>query len=143
MNELHIFTDGGARGNPGPAGLGFFVVDQEGTEIYQGKKFVGTATNNEAEYQAFLLSLTWLQKFLEQDHSPNKIYWYLDSNLVVQQILKQWKIKEPRMKKYAEKAWQRLEALALPYSITHVPREKNKEADRLVNEAIDESLRKL
>jgi ribonuclease HI len=135
MEILTIFTDGGSRGNPGPAGIGVSVVNKKVKEIYFYGEAIGTATNNEAEYQAFLHSVEWL---VRQDlESVEQVAWKLDSKLVVEQLLKNWKVKDDRMKVFAEKIWQLLEQLSTPFTISHVPRAENKRADELVNQALD------
>ncbi len=133
MNEeLTIFTDGGARGNPGPAGIGivFKIGSKTAAHI---KQYIGEHTNNFAEYTALI---TALEKALELGHK--NVRCFLDSELVVRQLNGQYKIKEPSIKILAQKA------LALTnkfqaVTFSHVPREKNSEADRLVNQAIDEA----
>ena len=133
---LKIFTDGGARGNPGRAGLGAVFINAEDNQvIYDESRYLGVATNNEAEYEAIILALKYLQANLPA--SVEKLEFVLDSKLVVEQLNKYWKIKEPRMKVLAQKAWELLASLNLPYSITHVKRELNSAADALVNQALD------
>lgn len=136
MVTLFIFTDGGSRGNPGPAGIGVFVTNQANEVVYELGSYLGVSTNNEAEYEAILASLTWLvaQKNTLQ---PERIVWQLDSKLVVEQLNRNWKIKEERLRQKAEKCWLLLDSLKTPYTISHVLREKNQEADRLVNQALD------
>lgn len=134
--ELQIFTDGGSRGNPGPAAIGVVVKNQENQVVYELGKTIGIGTNNEAEYQAFIQSLEWLTS-LEAQSSITKIIWKLDSKLVVEQLNKHWKIKEPRMLAYAQSCWKQLSTLLCSYSITHIPREENAAADALVNQALD------
>lgn len=146
MMILTIFTDGGSRGNPGPAGIGFSAVkaekevQQQSTgaqvdELYFFQQAIGQATNNEAEYQAFIASLEWL---LQQDFTDiEMIVWKLDSKLVVEQLNKNWKVKDARMREFAQQAWQLLDQLDVEYSILHVRRELNKRADELVNAALD------
>lgn len=141
MSQIVIFTDGGSRGNPGPAAIGIFVTTQNTPEetpevVYQQGSFLGQSTNNEAEYEAILQSLTWLTAYLSTTSAEN-VTWKLDSKLVVEQLNKNWKIKEDRLRLKAQECWQLLSALSVPYSLTHVPREQNKEADRLVNQALD------
>lgn len=156
--NLKIFTDGGARGNPGPAGIGVYVIAESSQEeskendseiqndaevIFSLAKYVGSATNNEAEYKALLASLEWLREHVEDEVSVRNVDWFLDSKLVVEQVLKNWKVKDARMRGFANKAWKilaELEALGITWSIRHVRREKNKEADALVNQAVDEHL---
>lgn len=133
--QIEIFTDGGSRGNPGAAAIG--VVVKNGVEVlYEAGKTIGVATNNEAEYQAILLSLEWLKT---TDLAPQiqTITWKLDSKLVVEQLNKRWKIKEPRMREFAQKAWLDLGMLPITFKITHIPREQNAAADALVNQALD------
>jgi ribonuclease HI len=133
--QLEIFTDGGSRGNPGEAAIG--VVVREGdTILYESGKTIGIATNNEAEYQAILHSLFWLES-QKQVCATSTITWKLDSKLVVEQLSKRWKIKEPRMLTFAQQAWKLLEKIGLSYKIKHIPREENSHADALVNQALD------
>ena len=135
--EVIVFTDGGSRGNPGPAGIG--VVVMHGSEIiFEQGKTIGIATNNDAEYQAFLLSLEWLFK-RKADHGITQVTWKLDSKLVVEQLNRKWKIKEPRIREYAQKCWQILTELSVSFKIQHVLREENKHADMLVNQALDQA----
>ena len=127
-----IYTDGGARGNPGPAGAGV-VIRNNSTVIAQIKKYLGPVqTNNWAEYEAVVLALTKAKEI----GLTGDIDFRLDSKLVVEQLLGNWKIKEPTLKPQVAK----VRALLADFGtvdFTYVPREENKEADRLVNEAID------
>lgn len=132
-----INTDGGSRGNPGKAAIGV-VIYSDATLLAEIKQTIGIATNNEAEYSAVLSSLTWLIPQIS-GLGPSKIIWKLDSKLVVEQLSKNWKIKEPRMQELAQKCWLELSKLSCPYVFIHVPRSENKEADKLVNQALDES----
>lgn len=135
--KIIIFTDGGSRGNPGPGGAGAVVRDKVTNEtIFEQSAFLGTVTNNEAEYQALLLALAWLWENHRSKHIE-AVEFYLDSKLVVEQLNKKWKIKDERMKVLAQKSWDLLQKIALPYSFTHVRREKNQRADALVNQVLD------
>jgi ribonuclease HI len=136
MNKLKIYTDGGARGNPGPAGIGVFVINQQQQQVFSESKFIGTATNNEAEYKAFLASLEWLKTYIKST-SIDGVEWFLDSKLVVEQVNQNWKIKEKRLLELAQQAWKVLSLLNCKFKISHVKREQNKQADALVNEALD------
>ena len=136
MNKLKIYTDGGARGNPGPAGIGVFIIDQRQQLVFSQSKTIGVATNNEAEYKAFLASLEWLKTYVKST-SITKIEWFLDSKLVVEQVNQNWKIKEKRLLKFAQQAWKILSSLDCEFKIFHVRREQNKQADALVNKALD------
>lgn len=146
---LNIYTDGGSRGNPGIAGVGIYVTDENGEPLYSQAKFLGVKTNNESEYMGFLLSAEWLKnEFLEKKEilwnqkksstfPPQKIEWYLDSKLVVEQLNKRWKIKEARLLELAKKCWNILDTLPHPIEIQHIPRAQNAHADALANEAMD------
>ncbi len=136
VNSLKIYTDGGARGNPGPAGIGVYVIDQQRQVVYMESKYIGRATNNESEYKAFLASLEWLKTYLKS-MTIDKVEWFLDSKLVVEQIKRNWKVKEPRLLEFAQQAWAILSILDCEFKISHVKRELNKQADALVNEALD------
>lgn len=133
---VFINTDGGSRGNPGPSAIGFFVQDDQNQVINQLGEYIGETTNNEAEYQALLFSLRWLAEY-DFPTPPAKIVWRLDSKLVVEQINKRWKIKEARLASWAQKCWELLATLPYSYQVIYVPREENKEADLLVNQALD------
>lgn len=136
--NIVIHTDGGARGNPGKAAIGVavFVGDEC---VYELASFIGVATNNEAEYQALIAALEWL--LVNQENLQAKaaalVVLKLDSKLVVEQVNKNWKIKEARLRALAEKCWALLEEITLPTRITHVLRAENFAADALVNQALD------
>ncbi|MBD3250830.1 MAG: reverse transcriptase-like protein [Candidatus Pacebacteria bacterium] len=133
--RFQIFTDGGSRSNPGPAGVGVWIKDllldrEVSFGVYLGKK-----TNNEAEYLGLLAALKWLQK---QDLTPtDSVEFYLDSKLVIEQIQKNWKIKQDHLQQLADQCWQVTNSLPCPIKYTHVKRDKNKTADELANLAMD------
>ncbi len=130
--KLTINTDGGARGNPGPAGIGVVIKNEVGFVIETHKKFIGTATNNVAEYKALLLGLNCAKEL-----SAEEVHVNMDSELVVRQMQGRYKVKDPGLKPLAEEA-RKLISQFTKVEFTHVRRELNKEADKLVNEAIDE-----
>lgn len=135
---ITVYTDGGARGNPGPAGIGVYILDSTQEELWRHRLFLGTKTNNEAEYTAFQAALQFLHEFLiNQADVYGLITFKLDSKLVVEQLNRNWQIKEPRLRDLAEKIWQSLASLPCDFVITHIPREQNKVADALANEAMD------
>lgn len=138
INSLTIFTDGGSRGNPGAAAVGVTVQDQTGAIVWETGQTIGVGTNNEAEYLAIKTSLEWLQTW-DQTASLLSITWKLDSKLVVEQLSRRWKIKEPRMLVFAQQCWQLFDQLPCPYTLVHIPREQNKRADALVNQALDQA----
>lgn len=127
--HLKIWTDGGARGNPGPAGIG--VVLEYGGKKEKFQQFIGTATNNQAEYSAVILGL---QKAKELGAKTVDVF--LDSELVVKQLNQKYKIKDKNLAGLFVKVWN----LSLDFKkikFNHIYRNDNKEADRLVNQAID------
>lgn len=132
----YIHTDGGSRGNPGPSAIGVCVLHNN-TVIHEVAKYIGEATNNEAEYTALLSALTWL---IEHQESVTSVVFKLDSKLVVEQVQKRWKIKEPRLMEYAKECWRLLDMITCVYNITYIPRSENSAADALVNKALDEAL---
>lgn len=128
---LEIYCDGGARGNPGPAAYGF-VVKNNGQIIREQKEFIGIATNNVAEYTSVIAALKWLAKsYVGQD-----LNFFLDSQLVASQLSGLFKIKNSTIRNLVFEI-QTLESEFAQIRYTHIPREKNKEADRLVNQALD------
>ncbi|MBW7944442.1 ribonuclease HI family protein [Patescibacteria group bacterium] len=135
MSTLVVHTDGGARGNPGPAAAGVVIL-LNGQLILEAGKYLGVQTNNEAEYQAVLHALTLLPDVLKK-HEVNQIEWRLDSMLVVQQLSRQWKIKESRLAVFAQQIWQQLSALSAPSTFKYVPRAENAAADAMVNKILD------
>lgn len=136
MSTLTIHTDGGARGNPGPAGIG--VVFNLPDWKWHHKRYIGNATNNIAEYTAILDAIHHLPQVCEEHGPVSKVEFFLDSELVVRQLLGQYKVKEPTLQSLCQTALKKLGVLTIPYTITHVRREYNKAADLLVNQALDE-----
>lgn len=139
QKKLIIFTDGGSRGNPGLAGAGVVVLDEAGTILKQNYKFLGHLTNNQAEYQAVILGLETVKRLVGKEKSAQiPIEIKLDSELVAKQLLGQYQIKEKDLWPLFIKIWN-LRVKDFPnLSFSHIPREKNKLADRLANQAMDE-----
>lgn len=134
MNSAIINTDGGARGNPGPAGIGAVFFDPAGQVLHSFKAYIGEATNNIAEYKALVLALEEAARLGYQELLIN-----MDSELVVRQMQGVYKIKEPTLKVLSGQVLT-LSNRFKKITYRHVPRERNREADRLVNEAIDAGL---
>ena len=133
--RYELYTDGGSRGNPGLAACAFVVVETATQKIiHEANKTLGIATNNEAEYQGFIESVNWV---LDQKWKNEYLVWKLDSLLVVQQLNSVWKIKDARMRVFAQTAWEKLKKLTNSYTIQHIPREQNSRADALLNQALD------
>ena len=139
MEKLTIFTDGGARGNPGPAGAGAVVLDAQGSVLKEVSKYLGNQTNNVAEYEAVILGLQTVKKLFGKKARGMRIEIKLDSELIARQLSNKYQIKEPTLFPYFIKAHNMLVADFHNVTFTHVPREKNKEADRLANKAMDSS----
>lgn len=135
MNKkISVYTDGGSRGNPGRSAAGI-VFQKENEEIFFKKGiYLGIMTNNMAEYLAFI-NACWEIK--ELNFKPKKISFYLDSMLIVKQMNKEWKIKDEKIRNLSNSAFLILKSLNIEYDINHVYREKNKEADSLVNQVLD------
>ena len=135
MSKIIVYTDGGARGNPGPAGAGVVIQEETGKVLSEVKQFVGEhQTNNWAEYEAVIIAFGKLFELLLRDRD---IEFRLDSLLVVEQLMGNWKIKEAGLQIQAQKARDLMKDFG-KVTFVHIPREQNTEADRLVNEAIDE-----
>ena len=130
-----LYCDGASRGNPGPSGAGVVILDKNGEEIFELSRFLGHGTNNEAEYRALIRGLT-----AAADIGIKGLQIFLDSELVVNQLLGTYKVRNPRLRQLFEEAMSRLR-LFDEYAIFHVGRDLNQEADRLANEAIDRGLR--
>jgi ribonuclease HI len=135
---LHIFCDGGARGNPGPAALGVVIKENNGKLITEFGKILGVQTNNFAEYSAVLAALNWVGEHLKE--KPSAIEFYLDSLLVVSQMNGIWKIKNDAIRNLVMKVRIAEREVGGNISYTHVRRENNKEADAQVNKALDNEL---
>ncbi|MCF7906949.1 ribonuclease HI family protein [Patescibacteria group bacterium] len=130
-----IYSDGGARGNPGPGGAGAVIYDKKMNLIKKTSRFLGSSTNNQAEYEALILGLEKAKSL-----SAKKVDCYLDSQLVVEQLNRRFKVKNPKLGKLFLKVWN-LSQFFENINFYHIPREKNKEADSLVNEVIDRHLK--
>ncbi|MER5301269.1 bifunctional RNase H/acid phosphatase [Streptomyces lasiicapitis] len=132
MREFIVEADGGSRGNPGPAGYGAVVIDAEsGETLAEAAEYIGVATNNVAEYKGLVAGL----KAAHALDPAAQVHVRMDSKLVVEQMSGRWKIKHPDMKPLAAEAARVLPAAQVTYE--WIPREKNKHADRLANEAMD------
>jgi ribonuclease HI len=130
-----MYTDGGARNNPGPAAAGAVII--EGDEVVaELKQYLGSQTNNWAEYEAVAIVLSHAK---QMGFSGRSVEVRLDSKLVAEQLMGNWKIKEPTLKPQWAKVRAMMAADFPGIIFKHIPREQNKQADRLVNEALDEA----
>ncbi|OGM19844.1 hypothetical protein A2686_01275 [Candidatus Woesebacteria bacterium RIFCSPHIGHO2_01_FULL_38_10] len=137
--HIKIYTDGGARGNPGPA-AGAFVLIDGGRVFLSETKYLGIRTNNEAEYSALLLASQWLKKNKEKFFSQKtKVDFFLDSELVVRQMNGLYRVKSKSLKFLVRKIKSHLESIE-GVTFNFISREKNKLADKLVNQEINENL---
>jgi ribonuclease HI len=131
---LVAYIDGGARGNPGPAGYGVVIKDQSGNKIAALSKYLGRQTNNYAEYNGLLAALEYAL------HNGRKALKVIsDSELLVKQIRGQYKVKSPALQELHGRAQELIRQLDW-FSIQHVLREQNREADGLANRAMDEGM---
>lgn len=133
--EANLYIDGGARGNPGPAGCGFLVTSSQGELLTSGSHFMPRETNNVAEYVALVRGVQAAAKL-----GVSELNIFSDSELVVRQIIGVYRVKNAGLKQLFEQAQRGLLRFER-WQITHIPREQNREADRLVNLAIDQGLR--
>lgn len=136
MEKIIIYTDGGARGNPGPAGIGVVIQDEKGAVLHESSAYIGETTNNIAEYEALIRALQDLKMFGEK-LKDMQVEIRMDSELIVRQMQGIYKVREPSLKeRFAKVAHLRLEQIP-NLVFKHVPRAQNAHADKLVNEAID------
>ena len=134
MKKLTVYCDGASRGNPGEAGIGYIIVDADGTVIKEESDYLGQATNNVAEYTALIRSLQDSIKL-----GASSVQVYSDSELMVKQIKGEYRVKNPGLAPLFQQA-SGLIAKLKDFRIDHVPREKNKKADSLANRGIDSVL---
>jgi len=134
--KITIYTDGGTRGNPGPAAIGV-VIKKEGQTLKKYFQFIGEATNNQAEYEAVIFALKKVKLLFGRKKAKTMaLEVYTDSELMARQLNHQYKIKEEDLQPLFLKVWN----LILNFgqvSFKHILRQQNKEADRLVNQALD------
>lgn len=129
---FRLFTDGASRGNPGEAGAGFVLLDDQGREILAQGHYLGQCTNNVAEYRALILGLGQTLEL-----GCRKLDIFLDSELIVRQLNGQYKVKNQALRTLFAEV-QSLLARLSSYRVKHVPRADNSRADELANRGIDE-----
>ena len=129
--RVEIYVDGGSRGNPGPSGVGVVILDASGKRLKEVSKYIGETTNNIAEYSALLYGLEEALMLRIDEIVVN-----LDSELVVKQLMGDYRVKDSGLKPLFERAMNMLKSFK-GVEIRHIDREKNKEADKLVNKAIN------
>lgn len=132
MKKIIVYTDGGSRNNPGEAGIG--VVAYENKEkLFELSEYLGTQTNNYAEYMGIIRAL---EELVQRQLVDAEVEVRMDSKLVVEQVQGNWKVKEPTLRPLVHRVHQLLEQFKA-VTFTHVFREQNKEADALANQAMD------
>jgi len=141
QEEIYIYTDGGSRGNPGPAAIGVVILNKNKKLLKEFGQYLGEKTNNFAEYSALVAALKKVKQILGKNKiSQAKINIFMDSELVVKQFLGQYKIQDKDLQELFLEVWN-LKTDFGEINFNHIPREKNKRADELVNEALDTELR--
>ena len=138
MKKLKIYTDGGARGNPDPAGCGVVIIDENNKIVARYKKYLGEQTNNFAEYSAVILALAEAKKMPLCQGLEIEVL--MDSELAVKQLNREYKVKNQELAKLFVKIYN-LQHSFKRVSFSHVPREMNRQADLLVNQVIDEAMK--
>ena len=131
--KLTIYSDGGARGNPGPAGIGAVLLNEKGNLVAEISEGIGEATNNQAEYRALLAGLTKVREL-----GAKEVEVFLDSELVVKQLNREYKVKDKELALLFVQAYN----LTLGFKkviFKHIRREKKEQADKLVNRALDKA----
>ena len=129
--SFQVYADGGARGNPGPAAIGVVLLDANGKKLEEVSKYIGNATNNVAEYLAVIYGLT--EALLK---NIKEVSLNVDSQLVAKQLRGEYKVKDQNIRKFFGIALNLLRGFD-KVEIREIPREENKEADKLVNKALD------
>ena len=129
--RVHVYFDGASRGNPGPAAVGFVLVDDSGI-VAEGGETIGTATNNQAEYAALITALE-----VATDYGFDEAHVRGDSELIVNQIRGEWDTNDPQLREKRVRARELLVRFD-DWQLTHIPRESNDRADQLANDALDD-----
>ena len=142
MQKITIHTDGGARQNPGPAGIGVVIQDESGKVIGEISRYIGEQTNNFAEYEALIQGLLMVRELFSGTTDDVELRVMMDSELVVKQCQGLYKVKEPTLKKQFERVAAIRSEFFPHITFTHVRREFNAHADKLVNAAVDAALGK-
>jgi ribonuclease HI len=138
MEKIIIYTDGGARGNPGPAAIGVQVQDDKGKVLKEVSQTIGNSTNNIAEYMGVVEGLKAVKELFGKKTKEMEFEVRMDSELIQKQLSAEYQIKEPGLIPYFIEIHNMRVASFPNLTLIHVKREKNKEADRLVNEALDQ-----
>ena len=130
--EANLYTDGGSRGNPGPAGVGIVLTTTDNKTINEASIFLGTTTNNASEYMALIHGLQIAQKY-----GISRICIFMDSMLIVKHITGEYQVKNTRLQPLYKRVQDLLKLFGDGYTIKHIERAKNARADKLANIAMD------
>jgi len=143
LEGVKVFTDGASRGNPGEAGFGVVIRDTGGKLLEEISGYLGQTTNNVAEYRALIAALKALSKYVTggKKGSHPKIEIFSDSELMVRQVRGLYRVKSPGLLPLYQEAVSLLEGMKT-VTLTHIPRELNREADALANRAVDRKSRR-
>lgn len=136
-NLINIFTDGGARGNPGHSAIGIYITDYDEKKLAGFGKAIGIATNNVAEYTAVIEALSWVIENKKMFSGDLKINFFLDSLLICSQITGVYKVKNANLRKLLFIVREKETSINLSIHYKHISREQNKMADFFVNQALD------
>ncbi|MBI2062771.1 MAG: ribonuclease HI family protein [Candidatus Yanofskybacteria bacterium] len=143
MSKYLIHTDGGSRGNPGPAAIGVVIESADGSLKKEYGEYIGKTTNNDAEYQAVIFALKKIKLLIgKQTASEAEIKVHVDSELVERQLSGHYKIMDRNIQQHFIEIWNMKMDFA-SVTFKHIPREDNSGADRLVNAVLDKELNKL
>jgi ribonuclease HI len=137
MEKLTVYTDGGARGNPGPSGVGVVIYDAQEKVVKELSEYLGTQTNNFAEYEAVIRALKALKQLLSGKSKTTPIHFKMDSELIVRQLNRRYQVKEAGLVPQYMKVHNALIKDFGEVTFTHIPREENGRADTLANTAMD------
>lgn len=129
--KLFLYTDGASRGNPGPSGIGVVILDARKKKLKELSKYIGETTNNIAEYNALICALEEASAL-----AADEVVIYMDSELMARQLSGEYRVKSDEIKPLFEKALGMLKNIG-SFEIRHIEREKNKDADKLANKAIN------
>ena len=141
MRKIIIYTDGGSRGNPGPSAVGVVFCNEKEQMIKSYSEYLGEATNNEAEYQAAIFALKKFKAlFGKKLANSSEVELRSDSELLIKQLNGEYKVLEPKIQQLFLAVWNlRLDFKKVKFKL--IPRQKNQEADKLVNQALDNQFR--
>lgn len=138
-SQIIVHSDGGSRGNPGPGACGF-VIEKDGEVLHKGSKFLGKVTNNFAEYSGVIVALEWIMSSKEKLVDVTSIIFILDSELVVRQLTGVYRVKDITLQKLAMNVKNLITKIDRKVIFKNVLRDKNKEADLLLNEELDRNI---